>query len=134
MANWQQLPNDVVQVVLSQPSVSCDVKVEIGKEMGWNLIGRVHIPPSLERKLNRIILARKPVSELYGLRTRVFGIISPDSKVSLNIFYLREDRDRMTPSAYRIDVKKSTGTKQYVVVYDHASDRWFNLQPSFFKN
>lgn len=125
MANWQQLPNDVVKVVLSQPGVSCDVKRVIGKEMGWNLIGRVHVPPSLEQKLNRIILARKPVSELYGLRTCVFGIRSDDSKVSLQVYYLRETPIKL---GYKIAVKKNKRTKEYVVIHDDSSCKWIVWQ------
>lgn len=128
MAFWQELPNDLVKVVLSQPEISYDVKRVIGKEMGWNLTGRVYISQDLKQKLNNIILARKPVPRLFGTTTSMFHIQSSDSRITLQV--IQENNIPTKSLGYIIHVKKNTGTKSYIGTHDDFSDNW-RIFPTF---
>lgn len=109
MTDWSQLPIDLVQCVLSQPGVSCDAKIEIGKELGWNLIGKVQIPEGLEQKLNRIHAAR--VTQTIRHRTQLYEIVSEDNKIKLEYhLYSRSDY------AYSLIVRKKKVQIEYNVM------------------
>lgn len=116
---WTQLPMDLVRTVLAQPGVSCSVKAEIGKQMGWNLIGKVCIPDGLEAKLNRIMAARVPESQLMGLRTQLYEIESADAKIKLQLFIMSD-----VELGYKIIVKKKKVQNEYLMI-QRSDNKWY---------
>lgn len=102
----RQLPNDVLEKILSSPDVSCDAKVEFQRELGRPLASKVKIPYGLEAKLNRIMECRRP----FATEDRwyvVYTILSSDK--CMNFAVLKSN--------------KHAKTTYYFDMYNGPSDR-----------
>lgn len=118
MAIWTALPNELVKTVLSNPEVNCDVRREIGKEMGWNLIGKVRIPDGLEEKLAHVFAGRVEEVIQRGW-VRRYRSANPYAPIKLTIEQMPGYMD-----SYMLKVNKDCGKAIFYQVFKIRDRDW----------
>jgi hypothetical protein len=114
---WRELPVDLTRLILSQPSIPCETKVELQKSMG-PLSNKVKVPRGLETKLGRILKRRVALPCRNGQVTRLYKTYDAQHKdVYLEILLLKNH----DIPCYNMYIKKEYGKLRHFTMSNNAN-------------